>query len=136
MSAAGDTAGTRTGGSYGSLSDFYDADPARLDSRELDVGLWWREERDGPLYRAAWVCDTGELYLARLGPSAEGGGAIEVLGRVHRRERLEQVLTGWREQCGRPTSLRWLRTRAARLPHRAGGRTGPRMRPRARSMLV
>jgi hypothetical protein len=97
---------------YRSLADFYNDDPERLGSRELDMGLWWREERDGPLHRAAWVLSTGELYLARLGPSSEGGGTVEVLARVHRRERLEGSLRGWREQCGRPRSLQWLRARA------------------------
>jgi len=33
-------------------------------------------------------------------------------------ERLERVLEGWRERCGKPRSLTWLRERATRL----GGR--------------
>ncbi len=104
---------------YESLAAFYDADGRRIESRELDVGLWWREDAQGPLHRAAWVSDTGELYLVRLGPAKAGGGHVEVLARVHDRERLESALTGWREQCGRPSSLTWLRTRAARLGDRA-----------------
>jgi hypothetical protein len=94
------------------------ADPRRVGSRELDVGLWWREDPNGPLHRAAWVSDTGELYLVRLGPPQEGGGKVEVLATVGARERLESVLEGWREQCGRPRSLTWLRERAARLGQR------------------
>lgn len=103
---------------YRSLSDFYAADPRRVRSRELDVGLWWREDSDGPLHRAAWVSDTGELYLVRLGRSQDGGGEVEVLATVAERERLENVLEGWREQCGGARSLTWLRERADRL----GGR--------------
>ena len=114
---------------YGSLSDFYTADPLRVRSRELDVGLWWREEADGPLHRAAWVSDTGELYLVRLGPSEEGGGEVEVLGRVLDRESLERVLEGWREQCGRPRSLSWLRERALRARGRLDGREHVEGRP-------
>jgi hypothetical protein len=87
-------------------------------SRELDVGLWWREEAQGPLYRAAWVNDTGELYVVRLGPTPDGGGHVEVLATVSARERLESMLEGWREQCGRPRSLQWLRERAGRLGDR------------------
>jgi hypothetical protein len=102
---------------YRSLASFYTADPRRLPSRELDVGLWWREA-DGPLHRAAWVSDTGELYLVRLGPLQEGGGEVEVLAVVAERERLESVLDGWREQCGGPRSLAWLRERTARLGER------------------
>jgi hypothetical protein len=85
-------------------------------SRELDVGLWWLDEADGPLHRAAWVRDTGELYLVYLGPSADGGGQVEVLATLADRERLECALEGWREQCGRPRSLSWLRERVRRQP--------------------
>ena len=80
-----------------------------------DVGLWWREDADGPLHRAAWVSDTGELYLVRLGPPEEGGGEVELLASSVEHERLESVLEGWREQCGSPRSLTWLRERAAGL---------------------
>ncbi len=113
---------------YRSLASFYRADERRIHSRELDVGLWWREDGDGPLHRAAWVSDTGELYLVRLGPAAEGGGSVEILGTVEDRERLETALDGWRERCGEPGSLSWLRERAAlRLPASADD---ARARPR------
>jgi hypothetical protein len=115
---------TREGGPpplarYRSLADFYRADPRRAPSRERDVGLWWRERSSGPLHRAAWVSATGELYLVRLGPADEGGGAVEVLATVHDPERLERVLAGWRERCGQPRSLAWLRERAGALRERA-----------------
>jgi hypothetical protein len=103
---------------YGSLTSFYTADSRRVASREHDVGLWWRETPQGPLHRAAWVSDTGELYLVRLGPPEQGGGQVEVLATIAERERLEHVLEGWRERCGEPRSLTWLRERAARI----GGR--------------
>lgn len=104
---------------YGSLTDFYRADPRRVQSRERDVGLWWREHAHGPLHRAAWVSDTGELYLVRLGPAEQGGGQVEVLATVAEQERLERVLDGWRERCGEPRSLAWLRQRAAHLGGKA-----------------
>ena len=110
--------------SYPSLESFYRADPRRVSSREQDVGLWWREEPDGPLHRAAWIADTGELYLARLGPNPEGAGErVEVLASEEDRERLEQALDGWRERCGEPRSLSWLRARAARLIGRRRARS-------------
>jgi hypothetical protein len=99
---------------YGSLTSFYRADEARVRSRERDVGLWWRDAADGPLHRAAWVSDTGELYLVRLGPPEQGGGQVEVLASVEDHECLERSLAGWREQCGKPRSLSWLRERARR----------------------
>jgi hypothetical protein len=104
---------------YRSLASFYNADPRRIESRELDVGLWWREDPGGPLHRAAWVSDTGELYLVRLGDPEDGGGGVEVLATVAEREQLESVLEGWRERCGQPRSLTWLRQRAARRRVRA-----------------
>jgi hypothetical protein len=100
---------------YRSIARFYAADPRRRASRERDMGLWWRDAADGPLHRAAWVCDTGELYLVRLGPSEQGGGEVELLARVDDGERLERALEGWRERCGAPRSLSWLRERAGRL---------------------
>jgi hypothetical protein len=121
---------------YASLASFYEADVRRLDSREVDVGLWWRQDPHGPLHRAAWVVRTGELYLVRLGPPSEGGGEVEVLARTDSRERLEEVLRGWQERCGEPRSLPWLRQRAARLRERVtrermrgGQRPAPSGRP-------
>jgi hypothetical protein len=104
---------------YDSLTAFYGADPRRVRSRERDVGLWWREDARGPLHRAAWVSDTGELYLVRLGPVEQGGGKVEILATVADGEQLERVLEGWRERCGEPRSCIWLRDRAARMGGRA-----------------
>jgi hypothetical protein len=101
---------------FPSLASFYSADAARLRSQEMDVGLWWREGAGGPLHRAAWVADTGELYLVRLGPAGSGAGTVEVLAELDGRERVEELLSGWRERCGEPGSLEWLRRRAARAP--------------------
>lgn len=97
---------------YRSLASFYTADDRRINSRERDVGLWWREDVDGPLHRAAWVSDTGELYLVRLGSAEDGGGQVEVLATVSDGEQLDSILAGWRERCGEPRSLSWLRERA------------------------
>jgi hypothetical protein len=118
---------------FPSLVAFYNADRERLSSREQDVGLWWRDGEpgiDGPLHRAAWIEDTGELYLVRLGPPDEGGGRVEVLARIDDAERLERLLSGWRERCGEPGSLRWLRRRSALAVLPASLR-GARTRPPA-----
>jgi hypothetical protein len=121
--------------SYPSLARFYAADARRRRSPELDVGLWWLQDRRGPLHRAAWVRDTGELYLVRLGPLETGGGAVEVLAEVPERERLERALEGWRERCGRPGSLTWLRARARRLGRVVAQRPGrPDERAAAREL--
>ena len=98
---------------YRTLEHFYRGDARRRASEEVDVGLWWREEADAPLHRAAWVRDTGELYLVRLGA---GDGLVEVLGIARERGELDAALQGWKERCGRPRSLSWLREHARRLP--------------------
>jgi hypothetical protein len=99
---------------YRSLRNFYLADVRRRASREDDVGLWWRVGSHGPLYRAAWVHGTGELYVTRLGLE-HGRGEVTVLGRARDRRELERVLHGWQDACYQPDSMTWLRHRAARL---------------------
>ena len=66
---------------FATLADFYGEDPRRAASREIDVGLWWRERADEPLHRAAWVQATGELYAVRLGPAGDTEPAVELLAR-------------------------------------------------------
>jgi hypothetical protein len=105
---------SKTPARYPSLASFYNADERRSRSREQDVGLWWREQADGPLHRAAWIEDTGELYVTRLGPTEEGGGSVELLAVEHDQERLLALVAGWRERVGAPRSLSWLRERATR----------------------
>lgn len=100
---------------YQSLSNFYRADSRRRTSREQDVGLWWRVGAHGPIYRAAWVRETGELYVTRLGRLQDGGGEVLVLGQARDRSQLDEVLQGWQDVCPQPDSMTWLRHRAAAL---------------------
>jgi hypothetical protein len=117
---------------YQSLSNFYSADSRRRASREEDVGLWWRLGAHGPIYRAAWVRATGELFTVRLGPPRDGKGEVTVLGRARSRPDLEEALEGWQDACPQPDSMTWLRHRAGRLapperPARSFARTGLQM---------
>jgi hypothetical protein len=99
---------------YGSLGAFIYGRRQRLYSRERDVGLRWRD--GGALYRAAWIEDTGELYLVQLGPPHEGGGHVELLAAGVAIEDLEDAVSGWREaQDDGDRSLDWLRDRARHL---------------------
>ena len=99
---------------YASVCEFVLDDTRRARSREDDVGLRWLGG-DGRIHRAAWVVDTGELTLTQLGPSADGGGHVEVLGTFTDRAELDRELDGWRERCGQPDSAEWLRERARSL---------------------
>jgi hypothetical protein len=106
---------------YLSLGAFYGADPARRSSRERDLGLWWRSDGRGPTFRAAWVQDTGEVYLVQHGLTGAGGGHVEVVARMPQVERDEAALRGWRDEVGKPGSLSWLRDRLAAVA------AGPRL---------
>jgi hypothetical protein len=100
---------------YRSLNSFYSADSRRRASHERDIGLWWRVGAHGPVYRAAWVRETGELYVTRLGRVQHGKAEVVVLGHVQSGGDLEKVLDGWQDACPQPDSMTWLRRRAARL---------------------
>ena len=95
--------------SYESLNAFYNADRRRLHSRERDVGLYWRGE-DGATFRAAWVQETGEVYLFR-----HGDGIVDVLGRRFGLGELQSALSGYRDVCGHEASLTWFLDRTAAL---------------------
>jgi hypothetical protein len=103
---------------YASLDEFARADPARLTSREVDFGVLWRERSSASRsYRAAWIEQTGELYVVQAGEPGDGGGHVEVLGMTDRTG-VEAGLRGWQDQCRREGSLAWIRSRARRLPRR------------------
>ena len=98
--------------SFPSLQAFYSADRRRLRSRERDVGLMWRlGERLS--FRAAWVQETGEVYLFRHGRPQDGGGTVDVLARRFGLGELQAALRGFQHVCGRPGSLLWFFDRAA-----------------------
>jgi hypothetical protein len=111
---------------FDSLATFY-ADPARWRSTERDVGLRWRDD-GGDVYRAAWVRDTGELYVARLVTGVGRPGDVEVLAHVDTGGALDSALDGWQDVCGLPSSYAWLRCRGrlARDARRAVTGTSPR----------
>jgi hypothetical protein len=100
---------------YPSLDAFYAADPRRRHSRERDVGLFWRGEGSAT-FRAAWVQETGEVYLVAHGHPMDGGGTVDVLARRFGLGELNAALRGYRDVCGRRGSLHWF------LEHLAGWR--------------
>ena len=95
--------------SFPSLDAFYLDDRRRRFSRERDVGLFWRDH-GGDSFRAAWVQETGEVYLFR-----HGDGTVDVLGRRFGLGELQSALSGYRDVCGREASLTWFLDRTAAL---------------------
>jgi hypothetical protein len=116
---------------YLSLSAFYAADQRRRDSRERDIGLWWRSSR-GPTYRAAWIQDTGELYLFQHALTGPGSGSVHLVSGRFGAAELDQVLDGWRERVGRAGSLEWL---LETVTAQGGARTAAGSRPPAPARL-
>ena len=106
---------------YFSLEAFYAAGARRAASKEIDIGLYWRAGRSGPTYRAAWIRDTGEVYVVRHGAPEDGGGRVEVLTCCATEQELHAAFDGWRLVCGRPDSAVWLRERAQRHASRVAG---------------
>jgi hypothetical protein len=116
---------------YLSLGAYYAADKRRDISREHDVGLWWLgDDWHAPRFRAAWVAETGELYLMQH-EGTPGGGRVDVAARFATLEEVERRLQGWRDVVGEWGSLRWLVERLgpnapARVRNAAGLAEPPR----------
>jgi hypothetical protein len=99
---------------WASMEDFLEADERRLHSREVDFGVLWRRPGSRVTHRAAWIEETGELYLVQAGPTGSGGGHVELLA-VTDRNGIERGLAGWEPASRRPGGLAWLLERVAGL---------------------
>jgi len=95
--------------SYPSLIEFARSHLPRIHSCERDFGLHWRD--GAAVYRAAWIEDTGQLYIVQLGPPAAGGGHVQLLAGGTSLEQLESALAGWQDAIHESRSLNWLRRR-------------------------
>jgi hypothetical protein len=109
------------------LEAFYDADPRRRRSEELEFGNDWMD--NGARTQVSWVEDTGEIYAMRdpLGglasdvigdvramPVEEQQLTVEVLGVVAGREAIASVMSGWQSaMTATDDSLTWVRDRIA-----------------------
>ena len=95
------------------LGEFYLADVRRLTSPERDLGLWWRTMSfNGPSFRAAYVVDTGEIYVMQH-EGLPGGGRVEVIAHRPSVAAVLDDLDGMEDICGEPGSLWWLLDRLA-----------------------
>jgi hypothetical protein len=109
------------------LEAFYDADPRRRHSEELEFGNDWMDR--GARTQVSWVEDTGELYAMRdpLGglesdvigdmratPVVEEQLTVEVLGVVAGRDAIGAVMSGWdKAMTASDNSIDWVRERIA-----------------------
>lgn len=121
------------------IEAFYDADPRRRASDELEFGRDWHDQT-GNRYELSWVELTGELYTMRE-PIADGGwvdsfgdviapshsGALppgsvtaHVLAIEPERGQVEAILQGWETAMAQPDSMSWVLQRL-----RMAGTPGP-----------
>ena len=107
------------------LEEFYNADPRRRHSEELEFGREWSDDFGGRC-EISWVEATGEVYAMRE-PNAQiiddyvGGKhvvgvsdddlLIEVLGVVAGRDAIAAVMSGWEAAMPGEDSLAWVKRR-------------------------
>jgi hypothetical protein len=97
------------------VDEFYEQDPRRQTSDEVEFGREWREQ--DLRFEVAWVVDTGELYAMAEPYDRRGittaAVTVEVLGVFADRPAVDEVLVGWQDAMPGPDGLAWVRARAA-----------------------
>jgi hypothetical protein len=97
------------------VDEFYEQDPRRQTSDEIEFGRDWYE---GDMrFEVAWVADTGEVFamaepVSRRGISSESV-TVEVLGVVKGRDTVDAALSGWEAAMSQPDGLSWVREHVA-----------------------
>jgi hypothetical protein len=92
---------------FQSLDEYYEDDPRRERSGELDYGVQWTERMQiFPRWRVSWVEATGEFYA--YNELNNDDGRLVVIGIAATREDAERVMEGWDEECGKSGSLNWI----------------------------
>jgi hypothetical protein len=110
------------------IEEFYDADPRRRESDEIEFGREWKDA-NGMRTELSWVAATGELYaMAEPAGSVEMDPLgdtrvddlptelliVEILGTISSREEIDGLLAGWEDAMGKgPNSIQWVRDRVA-----------------------
>ena len=103
------------------VEEFYEQDPRRRASDEIEFGTEWYE--NDMRFEVAWVADTGEVYAmaepySRREISTESV-TVEILGVIEGRDAVNSVLMGWQDAMSQPESLAWVRARVE-LPGASG----------------
>ena len=111
------------------IEEFYDQDPRRRASEELQFGRDWHDAH-GRRYELNWVEDTGELYVMQDDPPmvwADPFGdvvsmpvepddlGVRVLAVVADRAKVEELLDGWEPAMAASDSVSWLTDRLRSL---------------------
>jgi hypothetical protein len=117
----------RLQGAWMDIEEFYDANPVRRFSEEVEFGRDWNDAQ-GNRGEVSWIKDIGELYvmIAPVEPIVTdpvgdefvqrlptAAVRVEVLRVIPTLEGVEEALTGWEAAMSQPRSLDWVRTRLA-----------------------
>jgi hypothetical protein len=102
---------------YLSLGAFRAADPRRDIEHEIDLGDWWLgADWHQPRFRAAWLPQTGELYVMQH-EGIPGGGTVAVLATLPTQADVDVALAGWEDAVGEWGSVDWLAAHATPVTH-------------------
>jgi hypothetical protein len=113
------------------IDEFYEADPRRRASAELELGSEW-VDKDGVRHELNYVEDTGELYALRepaphvtedpfgglfvkAPPGYEKKMTVHVIANIATKDELHTILEGWQQHMSAADGPQWLgdRLRAA-----------------------
>jgi hypothetical protein len=113
------------------IEEFYDADPRRRPSAEIELGTEW-QDRHGLRYELNYIEGTGELYVMQEPPPHEwedpfggvhiisrpgdvAGQIVRVVAQIDTVDQVHQILDGWPEAMAGDGGVEWLagRLRAA-----------------------
>jgi hypothetical protein len=110
------------------IEEFYDADPRRRESEEIEFGREW-SDANGMRTEVSWVEATGELYAmaepsepvfmdpvgdTRVPELPTELVTVEILGVLTGRAEVDALLAGWEDAMGKgPDSLAWVRAKLA-----------------------
>lgn len=109
------------------IEEFYDQDPRRRASEEVELGQDWTDAGGGRT-EVSWIADTGEVYLMAEPVEPVGSDGIgdlyvqgmptdavtvELLGTVASRAALDELFDGWAAAMTDKNSVEWVRARFA-----------------------
>jgi hypothetical protein len=106
------------------IDEFYEADPRRRQSAELELGTEWLDE-DNVRHELNYVEDTGELYVLRepsphiredpFGglyfsepPDYDKKMTVHVIANIPDKDQVHQILKGWQDHMLTPGGGQWL----------------------------
>ena len=109
------------------IEEFYDGDPRRRPSGEIELGLDWHDVH-GIRYEVNWVEDTGELYVMRepsphivedpfggmhfsIRAAEEKKMTVRVVAQIGTVDELHKILAGWQDAMAKDGGAEWLSSR-------------------------